>query len=126
VTYLPKDFVFSHQKQQNHSNFDGERDRVPVSGRGCCSLSPLKLCHNVAVRFIAHNLSQMTVDRSLHQTPKSLELWFMVSVAEPFMVSLVEPLVLSGVERFIPNITNIKIMKTMFRKFRMFRNFSLW
>jgi len=71
----------------------------------------------------------MTVDRSLHQTPKSLELWFMVSVAEPFMVSIVEPLVLSGVEGFIPNITNIKIMKTTFRKFRMsrkFRNFSLW
>jgi hypothetical protein len=45
--------VFS-TRYQNHSNFDGERDRVPVSGRGCCSLSPLKLGHNVAVRFIEH------------------------------------------------------------------------
>jgi hypothetical protein len=34
VTYLPKDFVFSHQKQQNHPNFDGERDRASVYGGG--------------------------------------------------------------------------------------------
>jgi hypothetical protein len=27
-------------RYQNHSNFGGDRDRVPVSGRGCCSLSP--------------------------------------------------------------------------------------
>ena len=40
MTYLPKDFVFSHQKQQNHPNFDDERDREPVYGKGCCSLSP--------------------------------------------------------------------------------------
>jgi hypothetical protein len=63
----------------------------------------------------------------------------MVSAAEPlvlseiegFTVSIVEPLVLSstlrlrpegsGVEGFMPNITNIKIMKTMFRKFSVQR-----
>jgi hypothetical protein len=62
------------------------------------------------------------------------------------MVSKVEPLVLSStlhfvlrlsvegrlrpegseVEGFIPNMTNIKIMKTMFRKFRMSRKFRMF
>jgi hypothetical protein len=51
---------------QKRYNFAGDTDRAPVSRRGCCSLSPLKLGHNVAVRFMEHNLSQMTVDRSLY------------------------------------------------------------
>ena len=48
------------------------------------------------------------------------------SGVEGFGVSIVEPLVLSEVEGFIPNMTNIKIMKTMFRKFRMSRKFRMF
>jgi hypothetical protein len=76
-TYPPNSLnplIVPSTRYQNHSNFDGDRDRVPVSGRGCCSLSPPKLCHNVAVRFMEHNLSQMTVDSSLYQIPKTLQL----------------------------------------------------